>query len=321
MITKGYFTTSQNREIYYEYDTTFLHHKNSELIVFLNGLSDSVDSWVKNKQYFKKKYSYLFIDLIGQGKSLEKEEEQTDVFFDYRITAEQQSDSIKELIQFLNINEKFNLVGFSYGGGIAIRFASLYPDKISKLILFLPYILRLDLAFPLQRLWAGQLNFLKNVSPLRPGMVFFDQGYQKMMREYMNFRFSAKIPDKAKRIISIQLTEGIMNFNAFHFFNTLPEKSVHLVTVDHDTLVPKTLYNETWERLPDDRKSTWLRIDDGEHLIFDQAPMFCIHWIEKIITEKAHSEPKKFISNSYKMEIFEIIEEEFFSKKLSKVSI
>lgn len=321
MIKKGFFKTSQNREIYYEYDHSHPVDRTSGLIVFLNGLSDSIDSWVQNKTFFKKRYHFLFIDLIGQGKSLEKEEEQKDIFYDYRISAEEQAQAVKELVDHLQIFTKFYLVGFSYGGGVAIRFASLFPEKLARLILFLPYIIRLDMAFPMQRLWASQLSLLKNVTPLRPSMIFFDQNYQKIMRQYMNFRFSNKIPNSSKRAISIQLTEGIMPFNAFHHFDELPHKAVHLITVDHDSLVPKSLYEETWDRLPEQKKCTWLRINDGEHLIFDQAPMFCIHWIENIISSKTPLAPEKYIANSYKMEVFEVIEEDFFSKRVNKVSI
>lgn len=321
MTKKGFFKTSQDREIYYEYDHSTPLEKNSGLIVFLNGLSDSIETWVENKKFFKKKYHFLFIDLIGQGKSLEAEEEQKDVFYDYRISADEQAQSVKELIEGLNITSKFYLVGFSYGGGVAIRFASLFPNKIAKLILFLPYIIRLDMAFPMQRLWASQFNFLKNVTPLRPGLMFFDQNYQKVMRQYMNFRFSNKIPDSSKRQISIQLTEGIMPFNAFLHFEELPNKTVHLITVDHDSLVPKSLYEETWDRLPENKKCTWLRIHDGEHLIFDQAPMFCIHWIENIISTKTPLQPEKYLANSYRMEVFEIVQEDLFAKKLMKISI
>ncbi|MCK6599405.1 MAG: alpha/beta hydrolase [Bdellovibrionaceae bacterium] len=322
MIKKSFFKTTQERELYYEYETLDESTKSSgDLIVFLNGLSDSIESWSHIKTYFKTSHSFLFIDMIGQGKSLEKEEALTDIFFDYRISAEQQADGIKELIDFLEIKKNFHLVGFSYGGGIAIRFASLFPYKIKKLILFLPYIIRLDLAFPLQRLWAGQINFFKNVTPLRPSMMIFDQAYQKMMREYMNYRFSNKIPDGHKRQISIQLTEGIMPFNAFHFFQSLPSHAVHLITVDHDTLVPKSLYQETWDRLPEEKKCTWLRIEDGEHLIFDQSPLFCVNWIESLIGHHNPSKPKRFTANSYKMEVFEVDETNSFNKKAYKVSI
>lgn len=324
MIKKGYFKTSLQREIYYEHETPSVDtalSKSTELIVFLNGLSDSIESWILNKKYFKKRYSFLFVDMIGQGKSLEKEEEQKDVAFNYHISAEQQAQALGELINSLQITQPFNLVGFSYGGGIAIRFASLFPNKIAKLILFLPYIIRLDLAFPIQRFWASQFNLLKNVSPLKPGIMLFDQNYQKIIRNYMNFRFSSKIPDPEKRQVSIQLTEGIMPFNAFEYFQEIPNNTVHLITVDDDTLVPRSLYNETWDRLPDSKKCTWLRIQDGEHLIFDQAPMFCIHWIERIIDSKSHSRPEKYLANVYKMEVYEVLEEELFNKRISKISM
>jgi len=100
----------------------------------------------------------------------------------------------------------------------------------------------------------------------------------------------------------MDLTEGIMPFNAFAIFNTLPHNSIHLITVEHDTLVPKSLYHEIWARLPDDKKSSWLNIKDGEHLIFEQAPLYCAQWIETILNFKPSLAARVFEGNSYRME-------------------
>ncbi|MBL7545353.1 MAG: alpha/beta hydrolase [Bdellovibrionaceae bacterium] len=303
MIKKSFFKTSQNRLAYFEFD----HKSNAETLVFLNGLSDSIESWSEIKSYFKGKYSTLFIDLIGQGQALEEEIKRTPPP-NFVISAAEQAEVLKEVWLSLQIKSGFHLVGFSYGGGIAIRFATLYPELVHQLILFLPYTIRLDLAFPIQRAWADQIGLLKNFNFLRPHINIIGSSYQKMMRDYMNFRFSKQIPDHHRRQISMDLTEGIMPFNAFDVFDSLPDKAVHLVTVEHDTLVPKSLYREIWSRLPESKKRSWLSIQDGEHLIFEQAPMYCAQWIETVLSMKATKHPRLFVGHSYRMETKEVTE-------------
>jgi hypothetical protein len=100
----------------------------------------------------------------------------------------------------------------------------------------------------------------------------------------------------------MDLTEGIMPFNAFEVLADLPDNSVHLVTVENDTLVPKSLYLEIWDRLPESKKCSWLNIKDGEHLIFEQAPLFCAQWIETALNLRSSSRPREFTGNSYRME-------------------
>lgn len=299
MVKKSFLTTSQNRTVYYELD----YKENTNVVVFLNGLADSIDSWATVKSYLNGKYSTLFVDLIGQGKALDEDIRlSAGKDLNFKISVDEQAYALKEVWDSLKIKSSFHLLGFSYGGGVAIRMATLFPELIGKLILFLPYIIRLDLAFPIQRLWAGQMGFLKNLNLFKPGMSVIGDSYQKMIRDYMNFRFSKHIPDSTIRRVSMDLTEGIMPFNAFEYFHELPQQSVHLITVEHDTLVPKSLYYEIWSRLPEDKKASWLNIKDGEHLIFEQAPLYCAQWIEAVLNFKPSTIPRTFEGNSYRME-------------------
>lgn len=312
MIKKSFFTTSQNRLVYYELEV----QKNSEMIVFLNGLSDSTESWAPVKSYLHGRYSTLFIDLAGQGQSLLEESKQNPAK-SFKLSVEDQAQSLKEVWDSLNLKTSFHLIGFSYGGGIAVRFASTFPDLIKKLILFLPYTIRLDLAFPIQRMWADQMGFFKNLNLFKPHMNMLGNSYQRMIRDYMNVRFSKHIPDDIRRNVTMDLTEGIMPFNAFEVFDLLPEKSVHLITVENDTLVPKSLYREIWQRLPESKKCSWLNIIDGEHLVFEQAPLFCAQWIESVLKLGKSSVPRTYVGNSYRMETKETTDTRSYQHKAS----
>ena len=69
MTKKSLFKTSQNRLVYFELE----YKENTEVIVFLNGLSDSIENWGPAKDYLQDRFTTLFIDLIGQGAALDEE--------------------------------------------------------------------------------------------------------------------------------------------------------------------------------------------------------------------------------------------------------
>jgi pimeloyl-ACP methyl ester carboxylesterase len=279
MINSSLFETSLGREIFYEYDKS----KKGVPIVFLNGLSDSYSEWKKVAGLTQLDRPFLFVDLIGQGKSLDKEFA-SGKKYDYRITIEQQGHALLELCRHLKISE-FSLAGFSYGGGLALWLAQNQPERVLDLILFLPFLLRLDLAFPLSRLLHFQYDMMKKMTPpfLHAPFHIVEKSYEHFVHDYMHFRFSSRIPQHMYREAAIQISEGIMNFNVFKILRDLPEGKLHLVSADLDTLIPKSLVREFWSRLPDSKKQSWTRLTDGEHLIFDQNPVVCASLLQSLL--------------------------------------
>lgn len=93
-------------------------------IVFLHGWGGSWQSWAPIINKLESKYTIYALDLPGFGLSnLPKP---------YSL-----SDYTLELFNFINSKKISNitLVGHSFGGQIAAKFAITYPDKISKLVL------------------------------------------------------------------------------------------------------------------------------------------------------------------------------------------
>lgn len=281
------FLTSLNREITYEYHSS----EQGTPLIFLNGLSDSYMEWKKISSLTKLKTPFLFVDLIGQGASLQAEFSLGEKY-DYKISLEQQGQCLIELCDFLSI-PKFGLVGFSYGGGLALWLAHLYPEKIEKLILFLPFLLRLDLAFPISRFLHSQYDLMKKITPafFQSPYRMFEKSYENFVRDYMHFRFTDRIPHPLYREAAVQISEGVMNFNVFSILQNLPDGQLHLVSSDLDTLIPKSLMREFWSRLPHEKKQTWTRITDGEHLLFDQNPVFCAQLLENLLAYPHSDKP------------------------------
>lgn len=113
------------------FDNLNLHYKiegninASEVVVFLNGLTQSTDSWILMLPYFKEKYKILLLDFIFQG--------QSDKNADWRDFNKHARD-VKTVLDQENIT-KANIVGISYGSLVAQHFAVQYPSYLNKLVL------------------------------------------------------------------------------------------------------------------------------------------------------------------------------------------
>ena len=113
--------THDNLNIYYEVHGD-VNSKN--IIVFLNGLSQSTMAWLLTLPYFKD-YKIVLLDFIFQGKS-DKTGERRDF--------NQHAGDVLQVLDELKLN-KVVLAGLSYGSLVAQNFAVLFPERLEKLIL------------------------------------------------------------------------------------------------------------------------------------------------------------------------------------------
>jgi len=114
--------THDNLDLHYEVQGNLQSH---EVIVFLNGLTQSTLSWYFVQQHFKDKYKIILLDFIFQGQS-SKEGEWRD--FD------QHAKDVKVVLDKENIKEPI-VIGLSYGSVVAQHFAVLFPLSLKKLVL------------------------------------------------------------------------------------------------------------------------------------------------------------------------------------------
>jgi pimeloyl-ACP methyl ester carboxylesterase len=110
----------QNKNIYYE------TYGQGKPILLLNGLMMSTRSWIPFIETFSENNQLLLIDFLDQGQS-------------EKLSGQEYAQSIQvELLhEFLNHLklERVNLAGISYGGEVALQFATTYPKQVERLIL------------------------------------------------------------------------------------------------------------------------------------------------------------------------------------------
>lgn len=112
-------------KIFYYFNDDFL---NRPTVVFLHGLSANHTTWLQTiKVLHENKYNSLALDLRGHGFSDKTKKRSL-----YRLPV--WSDDLKMVIQAEKL-EKFFLVGYSFGGSIAIDYAIKYPDSLLGLVL------------------------------------------------------------------------------------------------------------------------------------------------------------------------------------------
>lgn len=101
--------------------------EDGELVVLIHGIIGHMHVWDHQfKHLIGNGYRVLRFDLYGRG-------------FSERVKGDHGSElfmsQVSDLLRFLNIKEKFHLVGLSMGGAIAARFASHHPEKIRSVFL------------------------------------------------------------------------------------------------------------------------------------------------------------------------------------------
>lgn len=127
----------------------------SELVVLVHGYGVASYVWEPTFNFLVENgYQVLRLDLYGHGYS-----DRPDAVYGVSLF----SDQIGELLDYLNIDEPFHLIGLSMGGSIVTHFAHQNPEKLRSLILQDPLVKKIGLKniFPLDLPGIGE--YLTNV--------------------------------------------------------------------------------------------------------------------------------------------------------------
>ena len=147
-----------------------------QTIVFLHGFAGCAETWEHQINYFSHEYRVIAPDLRGHG--------QSDAPFTRYTMGELVAD-LYRISQYLELPEKFALVGHSFGGSIAVEYASAHPEQISHLVLIATavewpvpriasFFFRLPVAFfrpwwPYRGRWNCEVHTFKRTRVIRMG--------------------------------------------------------------------------------------------------------------------------------------------------------
>nr|WP_320166811.1 alpha/beta fold hydrolase [uncultured Methylophaga sp.] len=92
-------------------------------LIIIHGLFGSADNWRSMAKYFSRFYRVISVDLRNHGRSPHSDEQ------NFTVMAE----DIKELCEAMELGQ-VSILGHSLGGKVAMMFAAMYPQLVSKLI-------------------------------------------------------------------------------------------------------------------------------------------------------------------------------------------
>ena len=122
----------------------YTHYKltgeeSAQLAVLVHGGTIPMWTWTKQVSVLNDSgYRVLVYDKFGRGYS-----DRPNVTYNQELYKRQ----LIELVDSLALNEKFDLIGLSVGGGTVVNFTAQYPDKVRKLVLISPLINNFKLPF------------------------------------------------------------------------------------------------------------------------------------------------------------------------------
>jgi pimeloyl-ACP methyl ester carboxylesterase len=96
-----------------------------EVLVLLHGITSTADAWREVMPRLAERYTVIAPDLIGHGRSAKPRG-------DYSLGA--YAAGVRDLIAVLGY-ERGSVVGHSFGGGIAMQFAYLFPEYVERMAL------------------------------------------------------------------------------------------------------------------------------------------------------------------------------------------
>jgi len=107
------------------HEFAYLDSGDGPAVLFIHGLTNSSRSWARLVDTLNMDHRILAPDLYGHGASAKP-------MGDYSLSAH--AATLRDLLDRLGIDQ-VTLVGHSLGGGIALQFCYLFPERVSRLVL------------------------------------------------------------------------------------------------------------------------------------------------------------------------------------------
>ena len=107
------------------HDLAYLNSGHGPAVLFIHGLTNSSRSWARLVDTLNTDHRIVAPDLYGHGESAKP-------MGDYSLSAH--AATLRDLLDRLGV-DRVTLVGHSLGGGIAMQFCYLFPERVERLVL------------------------------------------------------------------------------------------------------------------------------------------------------------------------------------------
>lgn len=130
------------------YETNGWDDESQDVVVFLNGMTQSTQHWSSHARAFSEHFRVLTYDARGQGGHPAG---------DVELSLEQHADDLADLLDELSV-ARAHLVGFSHGARVALAMAVHHPEKLDQLVLLSATVSPSPLARTVVRAWREVLE-------------------------------------------------------------------------------------------------------------------------------------------------------------------
>ena len=222
-------------------------------LVLIHGFSNDLNYWNNLDKSIYENFKVIRMDLRGHGKSDLANNE---------VSVELLSSDIMKLLEKIDIN-KFNLIGFSLGGSIAINIAEKYPERVNKLVLL--------------------STFAKADSTIENYFKEFNNCLNKSFSEYYDYILKYVLPEdlivkhresldeikiaKSKTVCCKNLIKVLpvgLNFDGEKDLDKITAQTL-IVSSKLDELTKTELSHTLNEKIAN---STYIQLDYGKHDLF-----------------------------------------------------
>lgn len=251
----GTYITLSKGVIHYE----LIGNENAQTVVLVHG--GTIPMFDYNNQvpeFVTSGFRVLRYDQYGRGYS-----DRPSVEYNKKLYC----DLLLELLDSLKIKEPVDMVGHSFGGSTVVHFASLYPHRVRKMVLFSPMINGIAdmtafkiVRFPLIGIYAARFLIL----PLSVKRIenFFDESpdtlekYKGLFEEQMNYK------GFEKSLFSMMKSNAMRDYsNEFNVVGNI-NKEVLIIWGNSDETISRTMIDMVRECMP---KAQYVEIEGGTH--------------------------------------------------------
>jgi pimeloyl-ACP methyl ester carboxylesterase len=263
-----------SKELYVEY---YAPQAGRPTVVLLHGLTYTTAQWSKFIPYLTAKgYGVVCYDMEGMGKTLLK-------YAPIRsaIPLTGQIADLDVLLKKMKIQKPYNLLGLSYGGGVAFGYAVQHPKNVGHLILVAPFMKPLK---KVEDFIQAQVAATRLMNPFNP---YSDQQVEEFyFRQFVYATYPQQEPivleNPYKLEAVFRMSYGVTTFIPENNTDKL-KVPAHLIVADKDQYFPLAEYENFWSLFPENTKASFTIIKNSEHKIPEAQPAHTAQAIEKIL--------------------------------------
>lgn len=279
MITSGFIQIRRDQRLYVEYKKAA---PGKPTLVLANGLTYSTRQWndfADAVERLDPGVGLVLYDMEGQGQTLL---DKAPITFD--IPMEHQVRDLRDLMLTLNIPGPVSLVGLSYGGGVALYYASVFPDDFDHYIVLAPFIERLESQDKIINNW---IRYHRSLHPWDGRSD--DELYDWYLRALVTTTYPTAEPIILENPFKLEgvfrMVKGAKHWQAIDKANDLPRRKIHVVAAEKDEHVKLPRLNLLVDAYKDSALASYMILEGSRHKIPETEPEFSAAWALLIANE------------------------------------